>query len=65
MIPVTIPAAAVGITTRSVVFHCGIPSASDASRTLWGTSRTISSVVRMTVGISITPSATPPASALK
>ena len=54
---------AVGTTTRRRTFHCGIPSASPASRSDAGTSRTISSVVRMTIGSMMTASATAPARA--
>ena len=58
-----IPAVAVRTTTETVVRQRGTPSASAASRNSWGTSRTISSVVRVTSGIMMIPSAKPPASA--
>ena len=61
--PVAIPEAAAGSTTPVVTLHCGAPSASAPSRKEVGTSLSISSVVRVTIGIMITASATPPASA--
>ena len=63
MAPVTMPARAVGSTTRSTTFHSGTPRARPASRSEAGTSRTISSVVRTTIGSMMTASATPPATA--
>jgi hypothetical protein len=61
--PVTIPAIAVRNTIVSDVRQRVYPSASAASRRADGTVSTISSVVRVTSGIIIAPSATPPASA--
>jgi hypothetical protein len=52
MIPVTIPLAAVGSTTRRIVRHFGTPSAYDASRSDVGTSLIISSHERTTTGSS-------------
>ena len=63
--PVVIPFSAVGSMILSVVFQRGMPIARPASRYDWGTSRIISSVVRVTVGIMSIASATPPASAEK
>jgi hypothetical protein len=63
MAPVAIPEAAAGSTTPVVTRHCGAPSASAPSRKEAGTRRSISSVVRVTMGIMISPSATPPARA--
>ena len=57
------PARAVGRTTRSTTFHSGMPSASAASRSDEGTRRTISSLVRTTIGSMMTASATAPANA--
>ena len=48
--PVTIPGSAVGSTIRRIVFHLGVPSAYEPSRSAVGTSRSISSVERVTVG---------------
>ena len=45
------PENAVGRTTFMIVFHFGTPSAYDASRSSLGTSLSISSVERTTVGI--------------
>ena len=55
------PLRALGSTTRNTVFHCGAPSASDASRRLSGTMRNISSDARVTVGMKSTISAIDPA----
>jgi hypothetical protein len=57
MIPVTMPGSAVGSTIRRIVFHFGIPSAYAPSRSAVGTSRSISSVDRVTVGSISTDSA--------
>src|SRR3954447_7500727 len=62
--PVRIPGMAVRMTTEITVRQVGTPSASAASRSEPGTSRRISSVVRMITGIIRTPSATLPANAL-
>ena len=48
--PVITPLSAVGSTTRRIVFHLGTPSAYDASRNSFGTSLSISSVVRTITG---------------
>ena len=50
MTPVAIPEKAVGMTTSTTVFHLGSPNAYDASRSESGTSFSISSVDRRTVG---------------
>ena len=44
MMPVVMPAMDVGSTTFTIVSHFGTPSAYDASRSSFGTSRSISSV---------------------
>ena len=54
-----------GMTTRTTVTHCGAPSASDASRSVSGTRRRNSSVVRSATGIISSPRAIPPASVEK
>ncbi len=51
MMPVVMPPMAVGITTRTMVSHFGMPRARLASRSSFGTSLSISSVERTTVGI--------------
>ena len=56
--PVRIPENAVLHVTKSVVFHTGMPSASDASLTPCGTSLSTSWVVRMSTGIMRIESAT-------
>ena len=48
--PVAMPLNAVGRTTLRIVFHFGTPSAYEASRRLSGTSLSISSVERSTIG---------------
>ena len=48
---------------NSVVFHRSIPSARAASRTVIGTVRSMSSVVRTTTGMKIIESAAAPAHA--
>ena len=50
MIAVVSPERAVGSTTLRVVDHSVAPSASDASRSPLGTSRSTTSAVRVTVG---------------
>ena len=65
MTPVMMPARAAGMTTRRLTIQSGRPSPRPASRSALGTRRTISSVVRSTIGIRIRPSAKPPASAEK
>jgi hypothetical protein len=55
------PEIAVGITTLVTVFHFGTPSASDASRSSFGMSRSISSLERTTTGVMRTARATAPA----
>ena len=64
MIPVRMPGSPVRMTTDRTVRHAGIPRASEASRSEFGTSFRISSVVRMMTGTMITASATLPANAL-
>ena len=51
MMPVVIPARDVGSTTLRIVRHFGTPRAYEASRSSFGTSRSISSVERTTTGI--------------
>ena len=58
--PVTMPPSAVGSTTLAIVRHFGTPRAYDASRRSSGTSRSISSVERTTIGIISSDSATEP-----
>lgn len=60
-VPVTKPALAVGKTTLRVVRHLCAPRASEASRTVFGTSLSDSSVVRATTGIRMKESAMAPA----
>ena len=60
MTPVVMPAMEVGRTTFAMVRHFGTPSAYDASRSSFGTSRSISSVERTTTGIISTASAIEP-----
>ena len=60
MTPVTMPAIAVGSTTLMIVRHLGTPRAYDASRSSSGTSLSISSVERTTIGIISTDSAIEP-----
>ncbi len=48
--PVMSPVNAVGTTTLRIVFHFGTPRAYDASRNSFGTSLSISSVVRTMTG---------------
>ena len=60
-VPVTKPALALGKTTLKVVRHLCAPRASDASRTLLGTSFRDSSVVLATMGIRMKESAMDPA----
>jgi len=62
MIPVTIPLFAAGTTMDRIVRARVAPRPSDASRSEFGTRRSISSVVRSTMGIAMIPSAAPPAS---
>ena len=62
-IPVRIPGHAVRTVMRSVAFHRSIPSARAASRTVVGTVRSMSSVVRTTTGMKIMESAAAPAQA--
>ena len=62
--PVRMPASPVRRTTDRTVRQAGTPRASDASRRSFGTSRMISSVVRMMTGIIRKASATLPAKAL-
>ena len=57
MTPVTMPGSAVGSTIRRMVRHLGTPSAYEPSRSAAGTSRSISSVARTTVGSMSTDSA--------
>ena len=59
------PRSPAGITTRTMVAHCGAPSASEASRSESGTIRRNSSVARSVTGIMMRPRATPPASVEK
>ena len=51
MMPVTMPGSAVGTTTLRIVRQRGTPSASEDSRSSFGTSLSISSVLRTTTGI--------------
>ena len=60
VMPVMMPASAVGRTTFTIVFHFGTPRAYDASRRSVGTSLSISSAERTTIGIISSESATPP-----
>ncbi len=60
VMPVMIPASAVGSTTLTIVRHWGTPSAYAASRSSFGTSFSISSVERTRIGIISTLSATDP-----
>ncbi len=55
------PPKAVGMTTLTIVFHFGTPSAYDASRNESGTSLSISSVDRSTTGSISSTSAMPTA----
>ena len=50
MMPVTMPAMAVGSTTRRMVRHFGTPSAYDASRSSFGTSFSTSALDRPIAG---------------
>src|SRR3954468_5048319 len=59
--PVMMPADAVGRTIRKTVFHLGMPSAYDASRSAEGTSSNISSLDRTMIGSMSTESASAPA----
>ncbi len=61
MMPVVMPAMDVGSTTFTMVSHFGTPRANDASRSSFGTSRSISSLDRTTTGIMSTARATAPA----
>src|SRR5690606_36074895 len=61
--PVTMPAIALRYSTCMITFHCGTPSASAASRICTGTSRSISSVVRITTGSTMKASDSAPANA--
>jgi len=65
MIPVVIPGSAARSDTLVTIFQTGAPNASAASRSVEGTSRSISSVVRVTIGSIRMASATPPANPLK
>jgi hypothetical protein len=60
--PVTMPALAARYATLRIITALGIPKAAVASRNALGTSNSMSSVVRTTTGITITASATAPAS---
>ena len=60
MTPVMMPPIEVGTTTLMIVRHFGTPRAYDASRRSSGTSRSISSVERTTIGIISSDSATEP-----
>ena len=60
--PVTMPAIDVRSTTLTTVSHLGTPRAYEASRSSFGTSRSISSTERMTTGVMRTASATAPMS---
>ena len=62
MTPVMMPGSAAGSITVNVARPRVAPSASAPSRSVDGTSRSSSSVVRAMIGIIITPSATLPAS---
>src|ERR1019366_2176608 len=64
-IPVAMPRDAAGITTVQTAFHLAAPKAKAPSRSDCGTARKNSSVLRRTMGISITPRAKPPARAEK
>ncbi|CAM5440015.1 hypothetical protein SALBM135S_06620 [Streptomyces alboniger] len=61
MTPVVMPPIAVGSTTLRMVRHFGTPRASDASRSSFGTSLSISSVERTITGIIRMASAMAPA----
>ena len=61
--PVRMPFPAAGRITLKAVFHSGPPNASEASRRLWGTSLSISSVARTIVGSIKIANAMPPAKA--
>ena len=63
--PVTMPGSAAGRITLQTARPRVAPRARAPSRRLGGTSASSSSVVRTTIGIIITPSAKPPASAEK
>ena len=63
--PVAIPRTAAGTTTVAMARHLFAPRASAPSRSDPGTARKKSSVLRKTMGISMTPKARPPASAEK
>src|SRR5580658_2523502 len=65
MQPVMMPGEAVFTVIESTDLQLGTPNASAASRTECGTISSISSVVRVTVGIIMIPSATPPENAEK
>ena len=65
MTPVTMPATAVGSTTLTIVCHFGTPRAYDASRRSSGTSRSISSDERTTIGIISRDRATAPPKPLR
>ena len=63
--PVMTPARTDRSVTITMTFHCGVPSATAASRRLSGTRRNMFSVVRITTGITISESASAPAQAEK
>ena len=60
VMPVMMPASAVGSTTLTIVRHFGTPRAYDASRSSCGTSLSISSQERTTTGIISSDRATAP-----
>ena len=60
-IPVRMPARAARQQTKVIIFHFGAPSAITASRNVSGTRRSISSVVRTTIGMTMMASARDPA----
>jgi hypothetical protein len=65
MTPVVMPAIEVGRTTLTIVSHFGTPRAYEASRSSFGTRRSISSLERTTTGIIRTDRAIAPAKPIR